>query len=70
MSYKKEGTTKMSDARSRANAKFNKLHTTMFGIRLHNRNDKDIIDHLRAQENKQGYIKKLIRADMQKEQED
>ncbi|MDO4377971.1 MAG: hypothetical protein Q4C64_02310 [Erysipelotrichia bacterium] len=54
----------MSEARNRANAKFNKLHTQTVTVRLHNENDKDIIEYLKTKENKQGYIKELIRQDM------
>ena len=58
----------MSEARNRANAKFNRLHTQTVTVRLHNENDKDIIDFLKTKENKQGYIKGLIREDMKKNQ--
>lgn len=39
-----------------------KNHTGLF-IRLHNIHDKDVIDKLQAVDNKQGYIKNLIRKD-------
>lgn len=65
---RKEMLRKMSEARNRANAKFNRLHTQMVGIRLHNENDKDIIDFLKTKENKQGYIKELIREDIKRNQ--
>lgn len=57
----------MSEARNRANAKFNKLHTQSVTVRLHNENDKDIIELLKTKDNKQGYIKELIRRDMIKD---
>ena len=56
----------MSEARNRANAKLNRLHTQMVGVRLHNENDKDIIDFLKTKDNKQGYIKELIREDIKR----
>ena len=46
--------------------KFNKEKTTMYCLRLNKVNDKDIIDHLNSLPNKLGYLKNLIRQDIEK----
>jgi hypothetical protein len=53
-----------SEARNRAQAKYNKAHTTQITLRLNKRTEADIIEWLGRLGNKQGYIKALIRADM------
>ena len=45
-------------------AAWGKTHTTVVRLTLNNNTDKDILDKLAAQDNRQGYIKKLIRADI------
>lgn len=55
-----------TEAEKRAIAKYNKANTTQVVIRLNNRTDTDVIRHLKQQESQAGYIKKLIREDMQK----
>lgn len=57
---------KASEAQIRANAKYDAANTIQFKIKLNKVNDADIIKHLQAQSNKQGYIKKLILQDIQK----
>lgn len=42
-------------------------HTVQFKLKLNAKTDADIIDHLAKKSNKQGYIKRLIRANMQQE---
>lgn len=44
--------------------KWMRNNTTMMTMRFNNDTDKDIMEHLKAQKSKQGYIKELIRADM------
>lgn len=39
-------------------------NTTLITIRLNHRTDADIIQHLSQLENKQGYLKELIRKDL------
>ena len=56
-----------SEAQKRASVKYNSEHTTLLTVRLNLGSDRDIIDHLKSQENKQGYIKKLIREDIEKD---
>lgn len=46
---------------ARAQAKYNKEKCTHFSIKLHNENDKDIIDLLNNAENKQALIKESLR---------
>ena len=41
-----------------------KEHTRQFHIKLNLRTDADIREYLEKQENRQGYIKQLIRADI------
>lgn len=43
-----------------------KEHTTWLRVLLNNNTDADILEHLKKQENRQGYIKALIRADIKK----
>ena len=57
---------KNTAARIAANARYNKEHTTQIKMALNNKTDSDIIEHLQKQENKTGYIKNLIRNDINK----
>nr|DAF47946.1 MAG TPA: hypothetical protein [Siphoviridae sp. ct0D87] len=54
-----------SEAKIRANNKFNKANTRMVSLRLNYNTDADIIKRLDEVDSKMGYIKKLIRKDMQ-----
>lgn len=47
--------------------KYDAKSTSQFKMKLNNINDKDIIDYLNSLDNKQGFIKELIRNHMQKE---
>lgn len=54
---------------SRAQAKYDKTHTTAIHMKLNNITDADILEKLAAVsdgEGKQGYIKRLIRQDIMK----
>ena len=53
-------------AQKRAVAKYDAKNTTRVILKLNNTTDADILARLDASGNKQGYIKALIRADMQK----
>lgn len=55
----------VSDAKKRANAKWTKANMTRREVAF-SPNEQDILEHLDAQPNKAGYIKQLIREDMQK----
>lgn len=59
----------VTEAKKKANAKYDAGHTTQFMMKLNNSTDKDILEKLDLVENKQGYIKNLIRADISKETE-
>ena len=55
-----------SKAQLRAQAKYDKDNTVQITLKLNKKTDKDIIDWLYDESNKQGYIKSLIRADIDK----
>lgn len=54
-----------SEAKIRANNKSNKINTKMICLRLSYNTEADIIKKLDEVESKMGYIKELIRKDMQ-----
>lgn len=49
-----------------ANTKYEKENVKRYVIKVMKNTEKDIIDHLEAQDNKMGYIKALIREDIKK----
>ena len=51
---------------SKASDKYDRANTTRVFIKLNNKTDADILKKLEGVSNKQGYIKELIRADIQK----
>ena len=55
----------VSKAKIRANNKSNKKNTTMICVRLSYNTDADILKKLDEVDSKMGYIKKLIRKDLQ-----
>ena len=59
----------MTTPRTKASIKYNSTHVKQIKLNLNLRTDQDIINHLETLENKQGYIKGLIREDIAKEQE-
>ncbi len=56
---------KVSEANYRATQKYLREKTRQIGLQLYKNTDADLIVWLDSQENKQGYLKQLIRADMQ-----
>lgn len=54
----------VSDAQKKAQAKYDAANMRHYSIKLHKVNDADIIERLDAVENKQDYIKILIRKDI------
>ena len=58
-----------SDARKRAVLKYDASHTKQVKLKLNLETDKDILERLDEVENKQGYIKTLIRADIKNERQ-
>ena len=55
-----------SESQVRAQAKYDKEHTTRVSIKLNIHTDQDIIRWLWSQQSKQGSIKRLIREDIVK----
>lgn len=55
-----------SEARKRASAKYDVKMTTGLYLKLNKKTDEDILCWLNNQSNKQGYIKELIRKDMER----
>lgn len=45
-------------------------NTTRIGLKLNNKTDADILEMLASVDSMQGYIKELIRADIEKKQRD
>ncbi len=54
----------MAKTRTEIQAKYDAANRTAFGFRLHNENDKDIIEKLRSVPSINGYIRQLIRQDI------
>lgn len=52
------------EGKNKAQAKYDKANTTAFKMKLNNNTDADILKWLSEQENKQGTIKALIRAEI------
>lgn len=59
-----------SEARLRANRKYDAANTRQIMLKLNKGTDKDILEKLDNVENRQGYIKNLIREDIRKDGED
>lgn len=55
-----------SPAHNRATAKYNKANTKQYQIRLNLKTDSDLIAKIESVPNKLGYIKQLIRDDIQR----
>lgn len=55
-----------SEAMKRGIAKYDAANTVQIKMKLNKKTDSDILEKLDAVESKQGYIKKLIRDDIQK----
>ncbi len=53
-------------ARTQAQAKYDKSHTTGFYMKLNTGTDQDILEWLESQGSKQGAIKKLIREEIER----
>lgn len=52
------------NSRSKASMKYNKENTVQLIIRLNKKTDEDLINWLKHVNNRQGYIKSLIREDL------
>lgn len=55
-----------TEAQKKAKAKYDKANTKLITLKLNLKTDADILDQLDSVKNKQGYIKDLIRKDMNK----
>ena len=60
----------MTQAKKRANEKYDKANTKQFRMKLNINTDADILDRLASVPNKQGYVKALIRADIENNKEE
>lgn len=56
---------KTTEAQMKASARYDKANTKSVFLKLNVKTDADILAHLETVGNKQGYIKQLIRNDMQ-----
>lgn len=56
----------MTDAHNRAVKKYDAVNTKQIKLKLNKKTDADILEALESVPNKQGYIKSLIRQDIQK----
>jgi len=54
----------MTEAQKRAREKYDKANTIMICLKLNKKTDADVIQKLNEVENRQGYIKELVRADI------
>ena len=57
-----------SESQKKADKKYIKNKTTMLVVKLFNSTDSDIISKLQAVPNKSGYVKQLIRKDIDESQ--
>lgn len=57
----------VTEAKIKANNKFNKANTKVVSLRLNYNTDADIIEKLDNVKSKMGYIKTLIRKDLEKD---
>lgn len=55
-----------TEAEKKAKIRYDKANTVQLKMKLNRNTDADILAWLEQQDNKQGYIKALIRADMNK----
>lgn len=56
---------KRSEAQKRASEKYDREHTVQIKLKLNKKTDADILEALESVPNKQGYIKSLIRKDIE-----
>ena len=64
MIHLQRGDYMATEARRRAVKKYDKTHTKQIHLKLNIKSDANIIEHLDRQANVQGYIKQLIKDDM------
>lgn len=56
-----------TEARLRANKKYDDANTKQYKLKLNIKTDADVIEKLESVENRQGYIKALVRQDIEAE---
>lgn len=56
-----------TEARKKANKRYDDNNTVQFKMKLNKNTDKDILERLDNVDSKQAYIKRLIREDMHRE---
>lgn len=61
-----EKKTKTSPAQIAASIRYNEKNVVQIKFNFNKKTDADILDHLDRVPNKQGYVKSLIRKDMEK----
>ena len=66
--YSRIGDEEMATKESLRKMERDKLYTRFYGIKLNQHTDPDVIARLDAQPSMQGYIKRLIREDIAREQ--
>lgn len=59
-----------SEAQKKAVAKYDAANTVQFKIKLNKNNDAEMIKFLQGLDNRQGYLKDLIKKDMEKKKGD
>lgn len=53
-----------TDAQKRAAAKYDRMHTRQIVLKLNVHTDADVLQRLDSVDNRQGYIKRLVREDI------
>lgn len=56
----------LTDSKRRTNMKYDREHTKLVGMKLNLKTDSDILEHLAKKINVQGYLKELIREDIER----
>lgn len=57
----------LTESQRKAQAKYDRANTRQVHLKLNRRTDEDVLEKLDSVPSKQGYIKRLIRADLAKE---
>lgn len=55
----------MTEAQRKASKKYNEKNTNLYSVKVNLRTEKDIYDKLESVDNVNGYIKQLIRNDIE-----
>ena len=59
----------VNEALAKAQKKYREEHQTLISFRFYRTSNKDILDRLEQEQNRSGFIKKLIREDIQRHKE-